>query len=270
MKAGISKGLSFGFSSVNAGQRNSAQEPQVIAVSTEGGFRITPPVSAALGVAHGEYVMFISNVDAINYAIAQNDPEIVAFCEEQGLEVGSPEAAVAIHTEFDVWAIAKGIKEFDGKGNVRETSERLTINDKLTYVRQNYQTMLEQAMESDEEELKELLSSDVSDDEKMEALTPYVQARVVPKYKGSKTANPAALTGVGVSLNFTDTNIWRQLKADLGEEAKGVNRVYDIDLDSLTKVSINNGFKEVEVAILPLGDYTDKEPSRIGGDKDDE
>lgn len=38
-------GMSFGFSAVNAGQRNVAVEPQLIAVSTEGNFRMTPPKS---------------------------------------------------------------------------------------------------------------------------------------------------------------------------------------------------------------------------------
>lgn len=41
-------GMSFGFSAVNAGQRNVAVEPQLIAVSTEGNFRMTPPVSLLL------------------------------------------------------------------------------------------------------------------------------------------------------------------------------------------------------------------------------
>ena len=49
-------GMSFGFSAVNAGQRNVAVEPQLIAVSTEGNFRMTPPVSRALGLSSGDYI----------------------------------------------------------------------------------------------------------------------------------------------------------------------------------------------------------------------
>ena len=96
------KAMGFGFSAVNAGQRNVSVEPQVIAVSTEGNFRITPPVSRVLGIGHGDYVMFLNNVDNIDAAIAAKDAQVVAFCKEQGLEVGSPEAAIAIHKAFDM------------------------------------------------------------------------------------------------------------------------------------------------------------------------
>ena len=42
MKTSNVKAMGFGFSAVNAVQRNVSIEPQVIAVSTEGNFRITP------------------------------------------------------------------------------------------------------------------------------------------------------------------------------------------------------------------------------------
>ena len=51
--------MAFGFASVNAGQRNVVVTPQVIAVSTEGGFRITAPVSRVHGIAAGENVMYL-------------------------------------------------------------------------------------------------------------------------------------------------------------------------------------------------------------------
>ncbi len=264
MKTSNVKAMSFGFSAVNAGQRNVSVEPQVIAVSTEGSFRITPVVSRVLGVGHGDYVMFLSNVDNIDSAITNNDPEVVAFCKANSLELGSPEAAIALHKEFDMWAIAKGIVEFDTKGNQKTTTERLTKNDKIKFVSQNFEVMLEQAMEQADDEIKEALSRDgVTKEEQIDILSAFVTPRELPKHKGSKVANPAGLTGAGTSLNFTDSNVWKQLKADMGDDATKFNRVFDIDVEKLQDITLSDGYKDVTVKALVLGSYTDKEPARI-------
>lgn len=265
MKTNGLKSMSFGFSVVNAGQRNVTVEPEVIAVSTEGNFRITPPVSKALGVSNGEYVMFLNNVDNIDSAISARVPEIVSFCEEQGLELGSVEAAIAIHKEFDMWAIAKGIIEYDTKGNQKVTTERLTKNDKLKFVSQNFEQMIAAAMEQADDEVKDALSRDgITKEEQIDILTAFVTPRELPKYKGSKTANPAGLTGLGTSLNFTDSNVWKQLKADMGDDATKYNRVYSVDVEDMQDIELSDGYKTVVVKALVLGDYTDKEPARIG------
>lgn len=271
MKTSNVKAMGFGFSAVNAGQRNVSVEPQVIAVSTEGSFRITPVVSRVLGVGHGDYVMFLSNVDNIDSAITNNAPEVVAFCEANGLELGSPEAAIALHKEFDMWAIAKGIVEYDTKGNQKTTTERLTKNDKIKFVSQNFEVMLEQAMEQADDEIKEALSRDgVTKEEQIDILSAFVTPRELPKHKGSKVANPAGLTGAGTSLNFTDSNVWKQLKADMGDDATKFNRVFDIDVEELQDITLSDGYKDVTVKALVLGSYTDKEPARIakGGEEE--
>lgn len=265
MKTNGFKAMSFGFSAVNAGQRNVSVEPQVIVVSTEGNFRITPPVSKVLGIGHGDYVMFLNNVDAIDAAINAKVAEVVTFCEENGLELGSPEAAIALHKEFDMWAIAKGIVEYDTKGNQKTTSERLTKNDKIKYASQNFDEMLAAAMESADDETKEALSRDgITKEEQIDILAAFVNPRELPKYKGSKAANPAGLTGAGTSLTFTDSNVWKQLKADMGDDATKFNRVFDVDVEELQDIELNNGYKTVTVKALVLGDFTDKEPARIG------
>lgn len=265
MKFGNVKGMSFGFSSVNAGQRGVTVEPQLIAVSSEGNFRITPPVSRVLGVSGSDYVMFINNIANIDEAITARTPEVVEFCEAQGLEVGSPEAAIALHKEFDMWAIAKGIMEYDAKGNYKTVSERLTKNDKLRFVSQHFDEMLTEVMTDGEEETKEAITRvGITKEEQMDILTQFVVPRELPKFKGSKTANAAGLTGTGVSLNFTDSNVWKQLKADMGSEATKLNRVFSIDIDELQDVVINNGYEDVTVKALILGEYTDKVPVRIG------
>lgn len=265
MKTSNVKAMGFGFGVVNAGQRNVTVEPQFIAVSTEGNFRITPPVSKVLGIGHGDYIMFLNNVDNIDAAIAAKADVVVKFCEENGLELGTPEAAIAIHKEFDMWAIAKGIIEFDTKGNAKTTTERLTKNDKIKYVSQHFEEMLAAAAEQADEETKEALTRDgITKEEQIDILTAFVVARELPKYKGSKVANPAGLTGAGTSLTFTDSNVWKQLKADMGAEATALNRVFDVDVEELQDVELSDGYKTVTVKALVLGDYVDKEPARIG------
>lgn len=264
MKTSNVKAMGFGFSAINAGQRNAVVEPQIIAVSTEGNFRITPPVSRALGIGHGDYIMFVTNVENIDEAIRNKAPEVIAFCEENGWEVGSAEAAIALHKEFDMYAIAKGIAEYDPKGNMKTTTERLTKNDKIKFVSQRFDEMLAAALEQADEQTKVALTrKDVTKEEQIDILSAFVTPRELTKFKGSKVANPAGLTGAGTSLTFTDSNVWKQLKADMGDDAEKLNRVYDADVENLQDIVINDGYKNVTVKAIILGEYTDKEPVRI-------
>lgn len=251
---------------VNAGQRAASEEPELVVVSTPGSFRMTAQVSKALGIAHGEYVMFINNCANIDNAIINKVPEVVAFCEEQGLDIESPEAAMAVHAEFDIWALAKGIAELDKNGNPCTTRVRMTKNDKIKYVNTYFQETLEGALSSSNEELKAALGREgVTEDEQKELLVSCIQGDEVVKVKGSKCANTAALSGIGVTLNFTDSNVWKQLKANMtDEEATSKNRVYTVDIDNLQEAVVNNGHKDIVVKIAMLTEYKDEEPIRIG------
>lgn len=261
-------GLKFGFSAVNAGQRATVYEPQLIVSSTEGNFRITSPVSKVLNVQHGENIMFLNNIDTLDNGIREKDADLVAFCEANGLDIASPEAMVAIHKEFDMWAIAKGIQEFDAKGNVKTSTERLTKNDKLKFVSTHFDAMLESALDEEGDcpaEIKDALTRDgISKEEQMEILTGFVNARELPKFRGSKTANPAGLSGAGVVLTFTDSNVWKQLKSDMGDVATKMNRIFDLDIDNIQEVPMSDGYNEVIVKALVLGKYVDKVPAKIG------
>ena len=260
------KGLSFGMGIVNAGQRAVSEEPELVVVSTPGSFRMTGQVSKALGIAHGEYVMFINNCANIDNAIINKVPEVVAFCEEQGLDIESPEAAMAVHAEFDIWALAKGIAELDKNGNPCITRVRMTKNDKIKYVNTYFQKTLEGALSSSNEELKAALGREgITEDEQKELLVSCIQGDEVVKVKGSKCANTAALSGIGVTLNFTDSNVWKQLKSNMtDEEATSKNRVYTVDIDNLQEAVVNNGHKDIVVKIAMLTEYKDEEPIRIG------
>ena len=266
----FAKKYAFGFAAVNAGQRNVAVEPQLVALSTLGGFRLTGPATKLLGIAPGDNVAFVSNVDQIDAAIAANDPTIVAFAEEQGLELGSAELAIAAHKEFDQWAVCKGYALYNSKGTPLTTKERLSLKDKEAIVKANFDEILASAMASDNAELVEALSREgISYEEQAELLMSVVEGREVPKYQGSKSANPSGMIGVGLNLNFTDSNVWNQLKVGVEEPTK-INRVFDLLVDYTETIMLSNGYEDIKVTIIPLGYYTDKAPATRGGAEADE
>lgn len=260
MKTTSFKKSAFGFSAVNAGQRNVSVEPQLHALSTLGGFRLTAPVTRVLGIAPGDYVMFINNVAEIDAAIAQNAPEVVAFAEEQGLTLGTPELAIAMHKEFDMWAIAKGIALYKSNGVAITVKERLSAKDKETLVLANFDSTLESAMASGNDELvAELSREGITKEEQVKILASLIEGKEVQKYQGSKTATTSGCTGVGLPVNFTDSNVWNQLKVDM-EEPEKMNRIYSIDVEDVQTITLNNGYEDVNVPIVVLGEYTEKAP----------
>lgn len=268
MKTLANGGMKFGFSAVNAGQRAATYEPQLIVSSTEGNFRMTAPVSKLLDIQHGEYAMFLSNVDTLDRAIALKDEDLVAYCEENGIDIDSPEARIAIHKEFDMWAIAKGVQEFDSKGNIKTVSERLTKKDKIKFIEATFEERLAAALDEENgapAETKDALSRDgITKEEQMEILADFVKPKELPKFRGSKTANPAGLMGSGVTLNFTDSNVWKQLKVGMGESATKLNRIFDLDVENIQEVVMSDGCKDVTIKALTLGKFTDKVPAKVG------
>ena len=266
MKTTTVKKSAFGFAAVNAGQRNVAVEPQLVATSTNGAFRLTAPVTKLLGIAPGDYVMFVNNIAQIDAALAARTEDVVAYAKENDLELGSPELAIAMHKEFDMWGVAKGIALYNSKGIAQTVKERLSVKDKEAIVRANFATYLEQALASDNTELVEALSREgVTEDEQVTLLASCIEGQEVTKYQGSKTANPSGLTGAGVSLNFTDSNVWNQLKADM-DSATDLNRIFDIDTDEVMTIELSNGYEDVKVPFFVLGAYTDKAPAKKGAE----
>lgn len=257
--------MAFGFSAVNAGQRNVSYNPEIVVGSNPGSFRITPPVSKALFIGHGDNIMFVTNVDNIDMAIQNKMPEIVEFCKENGLAIDSPEASIAIHKEFDMWGIAKGIQEFDAKGNPKLTRERMTKADKAKYVDAHFEESLEAARNSSNEELVAALNREGATEEELkEILIEAIQGDEVPKYKGSKCANPAQITGYGVSLTFTDSNVWNQIKAHMGDRAEKMNLVFNIDVENLVDAEIDNGYEVTPVKVAVFGESKEEAPVRVG------
>lgn len=250
--------ISFGVQAVQAGQKSSTVNaaPQLIANSTSGKFVITSPVSKALNIAVGENVMFLNNIAGVEAAIQQRVDDVVNYANENGIDINTREGEEQLLAVFTQWYIAKGVKQYDSKGNPVMASERYTKEDKAKY-------LSEHAMEIVDANRDALIAEfgEMSDEELAEKLT--VDMVEAPKFhacSGSKTATTASATGVGCQLNFTDTAIWGALKADLGDAATKKNRVYSVKLDEAEEVEFNNGKENVKVTIFPIEFVEDNDP----------
>lgn len=262
--------LSFGLGAVNVAKRNAVSEPELVVNPTVGGFRITPAVSRALGLTNGGYIMFVSNIDAIEQAIANKDENLVAFCAEENIDMNTPEGVKAIHEAFDEWGIAKGIQMFDKNGNAIKTKERMSKTDKVEYVTNNFDDVLKAAIENGEPEFAASLQVEgITKEEQIEILANAVNPEQVNKYYGSKCSNSSNLSGTGVSLTFSDSAVWGALKEDLGEEAKKMSRTFEVDIKELREVPYFNGHKEVIVKAAMLGEFKDAESTRKSKGDDD-
>lgn len=262
--------LSFGLGAVNVAKRNVVSEPELVVNPTVGGFRITPAVSRALGLTNGGYIMFVSNIDAIEQAIANKDENLVAFCAEENIDMNTPEGVKAIHEAFDEWGIAKGIQMFDKNGNAVKTKERMSKTDKVEYVTNNFDDVLKAAIENGEPEFAASLQVEgITKEEQIEILANAVNPEQVNKYYGSKCSNSSNLSGTGVSLTFSDSAVWGALKEDLGEEAKKMSRTFEVDIKELREVPYFNGHKEVIVKAAMLGEFKDTESTRKSKGEDD-
>ena len=260
--------LSFGVTAIQAGQKSSTVNatPQLIANSTSGKFSITSPVSKALNIAVGENIMFLNNIAGVEMAVQNRVPEIVAYAEENGIDLNTREGEDAVVKAFTQWFIAKGVPMYTSKGEPLMATERYTKEDKTKYLAEHAAEIVEANRDALVAQFGEL-----SDEELAEKLT--VDMVESPKYhscSGSKTATTASTTGVGCQLNFTDSAIWGALKADLGDEATKKNRIFNVVLDEAQKVEFNNGRENVLVNILPIDFVEDVDPIVRGAKKDAE
>lgn len=252
--------LGFGMSAVAAGQKSSTvnAEPRLTVNSTQGKFVVTSPVTKAMNVAAGENIMFLNNIANVEAAIAQRVDDVVAWAEENGVDLDTREGQDAALEAFTVWAIAKGVLQYDSKGNPVMATERYTKEDKKKYIEAHGAEILAE----NREVLIERNGGVDADDETLIALID-VEDIEAPKYHastGSKTATSASATGIGCQLNFTDTSIWNTLKADLGDAKEKKNRIYAVLLDEGFTAEVNNGKENVEITAYPLEFLNDEDP----------
>ena len=252
------KKLQLGFNTVNVGKRKSEDEAQLVVLSTEGSFKITAPVAVALGVKVGEYVQFVDNFDLVTNAINEKAEMVVDFCNEQGLDINSDEAKELIHKEFDMVGIIKGVQQYDSKGNPLTSRERMTIEDKKAYVKNNFDELMDSILSEADEELKANLTRDgITVDEQIEIMAAFVQPTEVAKISGSKTFSATKALGFN-TCTFSCSRMWNILKSDL-EHKTSINRIFTLDLKNSQMIEISNGFETIKVKALLLEDSIDKQ-----------
>lgn len=252
--------MSFGFNAVQAGQKSATvnAEPRLIANSTMGKFQITSPVSKAMGIAVGDNVMFLNNIADIEAAIAQKVDALVNWAADNEVDLDTREGQEKAIDTFLVWAIAKGVPEYDAKGNPIMISERYTKEDKQAYIDEHAAEIVAANREA---LIARVGNPDATDEELAAAIK--VEDVASPKFHkstGSKTATTGSATGVGCQLNFTDTSIWTSLKSDLGENKDKKNRIYKVVLEGGFPVTIPNGKEDVKSVAYPIEYLEDTDP----------
>ena len=252
--------VSFGFSAVVAGQKTSGNnEPQLIVNSTKGKFTVTAPVTRAMGVAVGEYIQFVNNIQQIENAINEGGDDIKAIAEQLGVDYTTREGALAIIDACTQWAIVKGQAMLDKVGNPIMVSARLTKEEKQAFVEKHKAEILEAGRD---ELAARVGNPDASDDELIAAID-FDNDDIFPKvpgFTGSKTAATSNATGVGLQLGFTDSNVWNALKKDLGEDATKKNRIFKVLLDDTVSTLVDGK----ELKIYPIEFDKDTDPIRVG------
>ena len=251
--------VSFGFSAVVAGQKTSGNnEPQLIANSTKGKFTVTSPVTRAMGIAVGEYIQFVNNIDQIEAAIVAGNDDIKAIAAELGVDLSTREGQIAVVEACTQWGIVKGKAMLDKVGNPIMVSARLTEDEKRAFIAKNAQAILAENRDA----LIERNGGQDADDETLLSLIELdeVEYPKVPGFTGSKTASTSNATGVGLQLGFTDSNVWGALKKDLGDDATKKNRIYKVLLDEAVKTVVDGE----ETVIYPIEFQEDADPIRVG------
>lgn len=270
MKAGIK----FGISAVQSGQKGNANAfPRLYANSSNGQFKVTGLVTKALGVKVGDNIMFLNNIDAIERAIQNKDPQIVEYATEQGVDLDDRSQVVALINELTQWYIAAGVVLRKKSGEPMMAAVRVTKEDKEKWIAEHGSEYFEGMSDEDKQAFVEAKGADADIDD-IDALVALLTAEDIESPKteamsGSKTASTSTATGIGVQVNFTDSNIWNMLKADLGDNKDKFVREFDVDIENPEKATFNDGCKDLEILAYPINYVGDKEPIRRNGKEEE-
>ena len=192
--------------------------------------------------------MFLNNIAGVEAAVQAKGEDILALAAELGYDLNTKDGEDAMVAHLTQWYIAKGVLQYNSKGEPVMATERYTKEDKVKYLAEhalelvaaNRDALVKEFGELSDEELAEHLTVDMVESPKFHAAS------------GSKTATTASTTGVGCQLIFTDSSIWTSLKKDLGDDAPRMNRVYKVLVDEAQTAEFNNGKENIDITILPI------------------
>lgn len=232
----------FGMRPVAAGQKGTAisVDPELIVLTTNGKFDITPAVSRVLGLAPGDYITFGDNLADIQKAVALKTDEIVEIFNEAGADINNPVDVEAMVNEMRSFFIYKSIPEYNADGTQKMCNARISAEEKKAYAEQYHDDIAAALTAKGIEPTEENILAAVKGDE-------------IPSFNGSKCATTSKMTGVGLKLSFTDSNMWSVMKADLDPEArKTIKRKFKVDIKNPLKAVIDDGYKDVEIVYYAL------------------
>lgn len=255
--------LSFGISVVASGVKSSVvnAEPQLVALSTKGGFAITPAVSKALNLAPGDNIMFSNNIAAVEEVVNARGEEITAYAASNGFDLATAEGVRACINSLSEWYIAKGIAKMKANGTPLMATVRLTKEEKQDLLDKNIDDII--AANRDALIEKHKLEASATDDEIKAVVTvDDIASPETPAFFGCKLAANGNQVGVGLKLTCSDTNTWEQLKDGMDDKT-AMKRVFDVKLDEAQKAPVNNGAENVEVTFYPIAFKVDEVPTRI-------
>lgn len=263
--------LNFGMTAINA-VRNADEAALVIATSTKGQFRLTPKATAMIGLRPGDYIKFYDNKPTIEMAIDQHlisaDPAISEFCEANDIDITTPQGKAEFIKANRTIGVAKGYPLFKSSGMKDMTNARITEDDKVVILSNSYQEYLEMALEqltSDDSEkgiaLREALSKEnLSMEEGIELLKPFVVGEEIQRYEGYKLASSSKNTSTGLTLTCSDGTSHANLTEDL---QYGFNREFNVD-GNFIDIEAFDGFKTISLRVYTLGTSNDVPVSRRG------
>ena len=265
------KTLSFKLSALIPGQKSNlvASTPQLIVNSTAGKFTLTAPASKALGIAVGECVMFFSNRDKIEEAIAVGSEDLQAYAADKGIDLTTIDGQNAIINEFLEYYIAKGVPQYNRNGEPLMVPVRFSKEDKEKFIAEHAAELVA----ANRDALIERAGNEDATDEELAALITVddIESPTTQAIYGSRTSTTSNKTGVGLQLGFTDSNIWTQLKLDMDADLRTrMNRIFDVDVTAPVHTSFHNGKADVDVLAYPISFKEDKEAARNFGRAEEE
>lgn len=264
-------GLSFGISAVANRVRRAKgstveSDPKLILSVTKGNFSITGSLSKALGLKSGDNIMFANNIaDVESIVTTKENEDLLNYAKENGFDLNTAEGVNACIKSLTVWYIAKGVPLFKNDGTELTVSVRTSKEEKKKLYDENIDSII--AANRDQLIAAYNLNADATDDEIKEHYTvDEMQSPRTQAFSGCKLASNSNVVGTGFRLNFSDSNNWEQLKADM-EDKTAFRRVFSVDIKNGETGKFNDGHKIVDVTYYPLGEYTDEKPARVAANK---
>jgi len=174
----------FGVESTTSRPAKTSEPELTMIAGVSGKFKLNEAASTLLGVKPGDYIVFVSNRNEVQQAIAENHPALVEWAEENDANI----------KDYPVtWGIAKGWAEKDKDGNYLKTRKPLTKVE------------------------RERLIEEGNVDDEGHAIAPEMN-----RYKGSRLSSKSPEARVGMIVEGTDGNNWPVLREGVPEDKHAV------------------------------------------------